>query len=342
MKSNKKLGFAVVGLGKIAEDAVLPGFRNSKKAKLVAVVSRDIAKAKRIARKFGARHSYQSDDFASCLLNPEVSAIYIATPPGNHLKVARAAAAAGKHILCEKPLAATARESAEMVAVCRRAGVTLMTAYRKYFEPSSLALKKLIASGVLGKLDAIHTSFSEVYRPGISQAWLVDLDLAGGGPLMDLGIYCINTGRWLADEDPSEVTAETWRDDDTTFHHVEQGMNFRMRFPSGLRLQGNSTYSADLSSFVYVQGTKGWAMLTPAFTFHEPRVLTCGAKGRIVTRTFRVLDEFALEIDAFATAVQRGKSPEPSGEQGHRDMIIAGALYESARSGRPVNVDYST
>ncbi len=342
MAATKKLGIAVVGLGKIADEAVLPGFRHTKNAKLVAVVSRDAAKAKRIAKKFGAKSYYQSDDFSSCLLNPAVDAIYIATPPGNHLKVTQAAVAAGKHILCEKPLAATTTQSAEMVAVCKRAGVTLMTAYRKYFEPSSLALKKLIASGKLGKLDAIHTSFSENYRPGISQPWLVDLELAGGGPLMDLGIYCINSGRWLAGEDPVEVDAESWRRDDTTFHQVEEGISFRAKFPGGLLLQGNSTFSAELSSFIYVQGTAGWAMLTPAFTFHEPRLLSWSVKGRITTRKFPVLDEFALEIDAFADAVQRGKTPEPDGEQGHRDVIIAAAIYESARLGQPVRIDYGS
>jgi predicted dehydrogenase len=341
MKAKNKLGFAVVGLGKIAEDAVLPAFRNCKRAKLVAVVSRDAAKAKRIARKFGAKSFYQSDDFASCMLNSQVDAVYIATPPGNHLKVTLAAAAAGRHILCEKPLAATADQSAEMVAVCKRAGVTLMTAYRKYFEPSSLAMKKLIETGALGKLDAIHTSFSELYRPGVSQSWLVDRALAGGGPLMDLGIYCINSGRWLAGEDPMEVSAESWRRDEKTFHEVEEGINFRLRFPSGLMLQGNSTYAAELSSFIYVQGTKGWAMLTPAFTFHEPRLLSYSVKGRITTKVFRRLDEFALEIDAFAEAVLRRTRPVPDGEQGHRDILIASAIYESARWGRAVSIDYS-
>jgi predicted dehydrogenase len=342
MAATKKLGFAVVGLGKIAEEAVLPAFRHTKNAKLVAVVSRDAAKAKRVARKFGAKSYYQSDDFSSCLLNPGVDAIYIATPPGNHLKVTHAAVAAGKHILCEKPLAATTTQSAEMVAVCKRAGVTLMTAYRKYFEPSSLALKKLIASGKLGKLDAIHTSFSENYRPGLSQPWLVDLELSGGGPLMDLGIYCINSGRWLAGDDPIEVDAESWRRDDTTFHHVEEGISFRAKFPGGLLLHGNSTFSAELSSFIYVQGTEGWAMLTPAFTFHEPRLLSWSMKGKITTRKFPVLDEFALEIDAFATAIQRRKTPEPDGQQGHRDVIIASAIYESARQGHPVHIDYGS
>ena len=340
MAATKKLGFAVVGLGKIAEDAVLPAFRHTKKARLVAVVSRDVAKAKRVARKFGAKSFYQSDDFSSCLLNPDVDAIYIATPPGNHLKVTHAAAAGGKHIVCEKPLAATVTQSAEMVAVCKRAGITLMTAYRKYFEPSSLALKKLIASGKLGRLDAIHSSFSENYRPGVSQPWLVDLELSGGGPLMDLGIYCINSGRWLAGEDPIVASAESWRRDDTTFRHVEEGISFRAKFASGLLLQGNSTFSAELSSFIYLQGTEGWAMLTPAFTFHEPRLLSWSVKGKITTKKFPVLDEFALEIDAFADAVLRGRTPEPDGEQGHRDMIIASAIYESARLGRPVPIDY--
>ena len=227
-----------------------------------------------------------------------------------------------------------------MVAVCKRAGVTLMTAYRKYFEPSSLALKRLIESKALGKLDSIHTAFSEVYRPGISQSWLVDRELAGGGPLMDLGIYCVNTGRWIGRRRSARSHRAVLAPQKSTFREIEEGIAFQMKFPSGLLLQGTSTYSAELSSFIYVQGDQGWAMLTPAFTFHEPRQLTAHVKGRTTTRTFKVLDEFALEIDAFADAVRSRKHPEPDGIQGHRDIQIAHAIYEAARTNRPITVNY--
>jgi glucose-fructose oxidoreductase len=338
MPAARKLGFAVVGLGKIAEHAVLPGFLNCRRAKLVAVVSRDAKKAKRFARNFKAPFHYSTEDFASCLKNPEISAVYIATPPGTHAEFACMAAAAGKHVLCEKPLAATTAQSLEIVEACRKYNVRLMNAYRKYFEPSTVYLKRLIEADVLGRIDMIHTSFSERFRPRISQPWLIDPKLSGGGPLADLGIYCVNSGRWLAGEDPVQVTAQSWRDPGTG--KVEQGITFQMTCPSGLVIQGSSTFRPAISSFIYVQGTKGWAMLAPAFTFDEERELTVKVGGRMKTTSFPVMDEFALEIDAFAAAVLDNQPIEPDGVQGHRDMIILAAIYQAAKSQRPVAVKY--
>ncbi len=340
MAARNRIGFAVVGLGKIAQGSVLPAFANSKHAKLVALVSSDRKKATRLARKFGAKNVYVRDEYAACLANPEVSALYIATPPGDHAHLTIQAAQAGKHVLCEKPLAATSQQSAAMVEACRKSGVLLMTAYRKYYEPSTLYLKRLIQSHKLGRIDVIHTAFSELYSPGVSQSWLVDSKLAGGGPLMDLGVYCVNTSRWLVDENPSELSAQSWVHDAAKFQEVEEGISFRLRFRSGLVLHGSSTYGAALSSFIFLQGTKGWALLAPAFPFDEGRHLTGKIGKREFARTFKVIDEFAVEIDAFATAIQNKRSVAADGIEGHRDMIILEAIYASARTQRPVTIEY--
>jgi predicted dehydrogenase len=340
VKAAKKIGFAVVGLGSIAQSSVLPAFANAKKARLVALVSRDKKKAKKLARKFGADNAYGTDEYSACLSNPDVSAIYIATPQGQHEPLAIKAAEAGKHVLCEKPLAATVEQSARIVAACQQHNVLLMTAYRKYFEPSSLYLKKLIREGSLGRIDVIHTAFSELHLPGTSLPWLLDARLAGGGPLMDLGVYCVNTTRWLVDEDPVEVSAQAWQHDTVHFRDVEEGIAFRMNFRSGLVVQGTSTYGAAPSSFIHVQGTKGWALLSPAFPFEEERHLTGKIQGRWFEKKFKVGDEFAPELDALATAIQTGGTVEPDGRQGHRDVQIIHAIYASAKSGAPVVVRY--
>jgi predicted dehydrogenase len=342
MRGRKKIGFAVVGLGAIARGAVLPAFAHAKNAKLVAVVSRDRLEAAAVARKFRAPAYYTADEFSKCLANPEVSAVYIATPPGAHASYAMQAAAAGKHVLSEKPLAANVEQAAQMVEACRRGGVLLMTAYRKYFEPSCVYLKKLIQNGDLGRVDVIHTAFSELYTPRASLAWLVDPKLAGGGPLMDLGIYCVNTTRWLVKEDPIEVTAQTWTSDAAKFRDVEESVSFRLRFPSGLIVQGSSSYGAVLCSFVFVQGSKGWASLAPAFDFSEERRLTVKiGKKRWIERKFAVRDEFAPELDALAEAIRTNRPVEGDGVQGLRDMIILEAIYKSARNGRSLAIDYS-
>jgi predicted dehydrogenase len=340
MNAAKRVGFAVVGLGSIAQTSVLPAFAKSANARLAALVSRDKSKAEPLASKFNAGAFYSCEEFARCLASSEISAVYIAPPPGEHLPFTIQAADARKHVLCEKPLAATVAQSSQMVESCRRNGVFLMTAYRKYFEPSTRRLKQLVQSGDLGKIDVIHTTFSEMYSPGVSAAWLVDPSLAGGGSLMDLGIYCVNTSRWLVDEDPVEVDAVSWNHDRSRFRDVEEGTSFRMRFPSGLIVQGASTYSAAPSSFLYIQGTKGWVSLTPAFPFEEERLLTGKIGGRVVEERFGVIDEFALELDAFASAIQNQRPVDADGEQGHRDMIILHAIYESARKQEPVVVRY--
>ncbi len=340
MRPGKKVGFAVVGLGAIAQGAVLPAFRHTKRARLVAVVGRDREKNRKLGRKFRAELVYGLEEFGACLENPAVDAVYLATPQSEHLSATLAAARAGKHVLCEKPLALTPEQSAEMVRICEECGVQLMTAYRKYYEPSALYLKNLIQSGKLGKIDVINTSFSELHVPGKSIAWLLDSKVAGGGPLMDLGVYCVNTSRWLVEEDPAEVSAHAWKKDAERFRDVEEGISFLMHFASGLVAQGTSTYSSAISSFVFVQGTKGWACLTPAFPFDEERRLTGKIGGKWFEKKFRVVDEFAPELDAFARAIQTKKSAEPDGRQGHRDMCILAAIYEGARNGKPVGVRY--
>jgi len=340
MSHKRKIGFAVVGLGAIARGAVLPAFRHAGKAKLVALVGRDQGKALKLARKYKAQTAYGAEEFDACLENPAVDAVYLATPQSEHLSATVAAARAGKHVLSEKPLAVNSEQSAEMVRVCEECGVQLMTAYRKYYEPSALELKKLIRSGKLGKIDVINTSFSELHVAGKSVPWLLDSRMAGGGPLMDLGVYCVNTSRWLVGEDPVEVSARTWKKNAERFRDVEEGISFRMQFASGLVAQGTSTYSSAISSFVFVQGSEGWACWTPAFPFDEERRLMGKIGGKWFEKKFKVVDEFAPELDSFAAAIRTKKSVEPDGRQGHRDMIILEAIYESARKNGPVGVRY--
>jgi len=341
MASRKRVGYAVVGLGSISQVAVLPAFAHSKKAKLVAVVSGDKNKAKKVAQDFNASQSYTYDEFSRCLENPGVDAVYIATPPGEHEKYAVAAAKAGKHVLCEKPLAATVQQARNMVATCRRNKVLFMTAYRKYFEPSSLALKKMIKTGELGRIDVIHTLFTELRVFGDnSPAWLFSKKLCGGGPLTDLGVYCINTTRWLVDEDPISATGISWVRDKRRYKEVEEGVAFRLDFKSGIVLQGTAAYSAAFSSFVHIHGDKGWAELGPAFAFEEERRISGKIGGKWFAKTYKPMDEFVLEIDDFAGCIQEGREPEPSGEQGLRDIVIIDAIYRAVKQRRAVAIEY--
>ncbi len=340
--AQKRIGYAVVGLGGISQVAVLPAFSNSKKAKLAALVSGDKQKAQKLADQFHAGTAYNYGEFGECLKNPEVQAVYIATPPGEHEKYAVMAAKAGKHVLCEKPLAASVSQARNMVAACKRGRVQFMTAYRKYFEPSTVAIKKMITDGDLGRIDIVHTLFSE-RRPfgDNSPAWLFSKELCGGGPLTDLGVYCLNTTRWLIGEDPLSVAdAASWARDRRRYKEVEEGISFRLGFRSGIVLQGTAAYSAVFSSFIHIHGEKGWVALEPAFAFEEERRISGKIEGKWFEKTFPAMDEFVLEIDYFADCIAAGRKPEPDGEQGMRDIVIIDAIYQAAKKGDAVKIKY--
>lgn len=337
MVSSKRVGYAVVGLGSISIDAVLPAFKHSKKSRLVAVVSGDAAKAKRIARKFHAQASFTYDDFDDCLRMPEVEAVFIATNNGSHVRFTEQAAASAKHVLCEKPLANTMDECRRMIEACRKGNVKLMTAYRKYFDPAAMDLKKLIASGKLGRLKFIHTAFS-VNLPASNQ-WHLNRQSAGGGSLPDVGVYCVNTSRLVVGQDPIEASGGyAWTVDPARFSEVEESMAFQLKFPGGLYLQGTASFGAMQASFLQIHGEKGWAALDPAYAFNEERRLFGKINGKWFERKFKAIEEFHLELDHFAECIRKNRTPGPDGAAGARDVQIIHAIYQSVAAGKPVAI----
>jgi predicted dehydrogenase len=336
MTNRKRVGYAVIGLGHISQRAILPGFRHARRSKLIALMSGDAQKAKRLAAQFGASRVYSYDGFDECLGNPQVEEVYIATPNSKHLEFALRAAQAGKHVLCEKPLAITVIECLQMIEACKKNGVKLMTAYRKYFEPSALALKTLIESGKMGRLKIIHTAYTYMLRPGDS--WHLKTSLAGGGSLVDIGIYCINTARWMTGLEPIEATGYSWTADPARFSEVDDNMSFQLKFPGGLYLQGSSSFTATKASFLQAHGEKGWAALNPAFAYNEERRFFGKIEGKWFEKKFKLIDEFRLEIDYFSQCLQEGREPEPDGMAGLRDVAVMEAIYESAKQHRPVAI----
>jgi predicted dehydrogenase len=338
---SKRIGYAVVGLGSIAETSVLPAFRNSKKSKLVALVSHDKSRAEQLGAKFGVKHCYSYENYDQCLSQPGVDAVFVSSVNGAHAKQTIRAASAGKHVLCEKPMATSVEDCRRMVEACRANRVRLMIAYRKYFEPGSVALKKLVTGGKLGRLRHIFSSYTEHVDPGKAKTWQLNRKLAGGGSLMDIGIYCVNTMRWVAGSNPIDATACRWSDDPKRFSDVEDSIAFRLMHPDGLVCQGTSSYSSMAASFLQVHGDHGWAALNPAFAFEEERRLFGKIRGRWFEQKFKVIDEFALELNAFADSIHRGRDPEPDGMEGLRDIATIEAIYRSAKEDRTVPVQSS-
>jgi len=339
MGASGRVGYAVVGLGHFAEHVVLPGFRNSRKAQLVALVSGDERKARRLAKKFGASDVYHYDSYTQCLDNPQVEAVYIATNNSTHAEFTVQAAAAGKHVLCEKPMATSVAECQQMIDACRAHHVRLMIAYRKYFEPASLDLKMLVDSGKLGRLKIIHSAFSVYLRPGGGRAaWHFDRKLAGGGALPDVGVYCVNTARWVTGKEPVEAAAYQWTVDPEVFQEVDENIAFRLNFPDGLIMQATASWGGAQESFLHIVGEKGWATLAPAFQYDEERRLYGRIGGRWFEKQYKVMNELALELDAFADCIRRNREPAPNGAEGLRDVQVMQAIYRAAREGRPVTI----
>ncbi len=337
MSVSERIGYAVVGLGGIAERAILPAFRHSRKSRLVALVSRDASRARRLAAKFRAPRAYGYDEYDRCLSDLDVQAVFIASVNAAHAEQAIRAAQAGKHVLCEKPMATSVDDCRRMIEACRRNQVRLMIAYRKYFEPASRALKKLVAAGRLGRIKILHSAFTIRLGPR-APSWHLDPKLAGGGSLVDVGVYCVNTARWLLEQEPAEAEAYAWTVDPARFREVEENIAFRLFFPGGAVLEASSSFGAAQASFVHVHGERGWAALDPAYAYDEERRLFGKTDGRWFEKRFPRMDEFVLEVDAFANSIRQARDEEPDGTQGMRDVAVMEAIYRSARAGRPARI----
>ena len=339
MAAFDRVGYAVVGLGHFAEQAILPGFHHSQKTKLVAVVSGDARKARRLARKFGALDCFHYDQYGLCLTHPLVETVYIATNNGTHADFAVQAAAAGKHVLCEKPMANDVESCRQMINACRAHHVRLMVAYRKHFDPAALDLKMLVESGRLGRLKIIHSAFSVFLRPGLRiPPWHFIAQQAGGGALVDVGVYGINMVRWLTGREPVGAAAYQWTADPAVFREVDENIMFRLNFPDDLVMHGTASWGAAKVSFLHVMGEKGWATLEPAYSRNEERRLSGSSAGKGFEKKYKIIDEVALELDAFAECVRRNREPEPNGAQGLCDVAIMQAIYQAAREGHPVAI----
>ncbi len=342
--TDQRTGFAVVGLGRLALGEILPAMGKSKYCKPVALVSGDREKAKKIAAQYGIKETsiYDYKTYDQLAQNPEVKVIYIVLPNGMHEEFTIRGARAGKHILCEKPMANSVAECERMIAACKTAHVKLMIAYRSQYEPNDLALVKMIRSGRFGTLKQFIATNSQ--NQGDPTQWRLKKALAGGGCMPDVGVYCLNAARFLSNEEPSEVFATlTQPKDDPRFAEIEASCQVLLRFPSGFTAAFNSAYNAHKSQFLRIEGTEAFAELNPAFAYHGIKMkyslYNPELKMEIAHEpAIEEKDQFAAEMDHFALCVQQNLEPHTGGEEGLQDQRITDAIYESARTGKSVRL----
>jgi predicted dehydrogenase len=331
--SSSMVRYAVVGLGHIAQVAMLPAFAQARRnSRLVTVVSDDRTKRREIARRYRLERTFTYEEFDECLA--EVDAVYIALPNSMHAEYTIRAAKAGVHVLCEKPMAVTVRDCQHMIAACRTAGVKLMVAYRLHFEALNLSAMELARQGRLGDLKFFTSSFSMTVRRGdirTKRAY-------GGGTLYDIGVYCINAARNLFRAEPTHVSATSINSGLATLAEIDETTAATLRFGDDQVATFVTSFNGSDVAAYRIVGTRGHLHADPAYEYAEGLAYTATIDGRTTKKSFGKHDQFAPELLYFSDCVLNDTTPEPSGEEGLQDVRIVQALYQSARTGRPVAI----
>ena len=332
--SKTKIRYAVVGLGHIAQVAVLPAFRNARNSELFALVSEDQKKLAKLGKKYSLEHLYSYKDYSRALSN--VDAVYIALPNHLHREYAERAAAAGVHVLCEKPMAVTEEECRAMIKAARQNHVKLMIAYRLHFEAGNLHAIQLAQSGKLGEPRVFTSEFSQQIAEG--NVRVTEPVARGGGSVYDMGVYCINAARYLFRSEPIEVYAAAATGQDERFTKTEEMVSVVMRFPQDRLATFTCSFGVTPVSRYTLLGTKGTLTAEPAYGYAKPIEMKVERGGKTKTEIFPKRDQFAAELVYFSDCILKNKDPEPSGMEGLLDVRVIQAIYESIRTRRSIPI----
>ncbi|MBW4593561.1 MAG: Gfo/Idh/MocA family oxidoreductase [Brasilonema angustatum HA4187-MV1] len=341
LSPEKKLGWAIVGLGEFATKQIMPSFAECKKSKLVALVSGDRAKAEKYAQQYSVnpKNIYNYQNYDSIRNNPEVDIIYIILPNALHAEYTIRGVQAGKHIMCEKPMAITVAECQAMIDAAKKANRKLMIAYRAQYEPYNLAAIELARSGKLGKLKLITSDHGRNLNPKEPQdRWRVQKKLAGGGSLYDIGIYSLQAARYITGDEPVAISAMIYSTpNDPRFREVEENVNFVLRFPSGVLANCSSSYGYSNTKRIQVFGSDAVLELDPATDYYKHRLIIKSKNGN-QEQKIEDNNQFALEIDHLSESIIQNKQPKTPGEEGLQDVKLMQLIYEAARTGKTIKV----
>ncbi|MFN6559455.1 MAG: Gfo/Idh/MocA family protein [Nostoc sp. ChiSLP01] len=342
----RRLGFAIVGLGRLTLEEIMPAFAECKLAKPTALVSGDAAKANLVAQQYGIKpqNIYNYQNYDNLRNNPDVDAIYIVLPNSMHREYTVRGAKAGKHILCEKPMATTVEDCQQMIDACKQANRKLMIAYRCQYEPHHRAMIAMIRSKELGTVKVIQADNGQNQGGDLDQ-WRLKRALAGGGSLPDVGIYCLNAARYLTGEEPVAINAQIFSTPgDPRFKEVEESVTFQLRFPSGVLAICSTSYGFHEGRRFRVFGSDAWGQLDPAFSYNGLRMMvsrkspTNSMAENISEVRIGEKNQFALEIDHMADCVINNKQPHTPGEEGLQDQKLIALIYEAAQTGKTITL----
>ncbi len=330
--SRKKIGFALCGLGSLSENQIAPALQKTEHCRLAGVITDTAAKAQKWKEKYRLpdRSIYTYDTMAKMADNPDIDVVYIVTPNALHAEQTAAAAKAGKHVFCEKPMEVSVARAQQMIDACKAAKRKLAVAYRCQFDPNHLECIRVARAKEFGGVRLIEAGFG--FPIGDPGQWRLKRALSGGGALMDVGIYALQATRYLTGEEPVAVTALEAKTDPVKFAEVDETITWQSRFPSGALASCTTTYEAAFINRFRVHAERGWFGLDPAFSYSGNRGLRSDGKEIALPAP----DLFAAEMDDFARCILEDRESKISGEEGLRDVKIMMAIYESAKTGRAV------
>jgi predicted dehydrogenase len=329
------LRVAILGLGSYGT-RVADAMQACTRAKLVGAISGTPSKLKDWQSKYGIpeKNCYNYENYDSIKNNPDIDAVYVITPNALHKPQALRVAKAGKHVICEKPMALNAAEGQEMVDFCKKANVKLLVGYRMHLEPKTLEIIRLRKAGEFGKTPFFQGLCG--FKIGDPTQWRLDKKLAGGGSLMDIGIYAINGSRYMLGEEPTWVTAQEVKTDPVKFKEgVDETITFQLGFPSGAVASCLSTYAMNNLDRFFLNGDKGFAEMWPSTGYGPIKAHT--NKGEI---EFPHVTHQTVQMDEMSDIILKGKKVEVpiDGEEGVRDLKIMDAIFEATRSGKKIPI----
>ncbi|WP_266369129.1 Gfo/Idh/MocA family protein [Tellurirhabdus rosea] len=331
----RKLGIALVGLGSYSANQLAPALQQTKNCQLTGIVTGTPSKAEEWMKKYNIpkENVYDYKTFDRIADNPAIDVVYVVLPNSMHAEYVIRAAKAGKHVICEKPLAITEKECQEMIDACKKANRQLAVGYRLHYEPFTQEMMRLGREKVFGNIKFVEAS--DGFRAGNPNQWRLKKAMAGGGPLMDVGIYAIQGVRLVTGEEPISVTAQfAPKTDPQKFKEVEETLYWQFQFPSGITSTSTTSYAAGVER-LYVSAENGWFELRPAFGYGPLKGQT--SKGPIDKP---VVNHQAAHMDGVCATLLAGQ-PLPdhiTGEEGKRDVRLMQAIYRAAETGRKIQL----
>jgi glucose-fructose oxidoreductase len=320
-------GVAIMGLGLYARGEIGPALRKTKVCRFAGVITGSREKGEKWSRDYGFPEGniWNYDTMHQIADNKDVDIVYVVTPNGLHAEHVIRMAEAGKHVICEKPMASTVAECDAMLAACRKANVKLSIGYRLHYEPRHIELDRLARDKEFGTLDTLTGEHSWIFR---DRAWRIEKSLSGGGPLMDVGIYVIQAACRAALAQPIAITArELPKTNPELFNTVEETIEWTMEFPNNVICKASSSYARN-NAYFRAEGSKGWILMDPAYAYRGIKLTTS-----LGSPNFPDVPQQSLQMDHFAAEALTGRESPVSGYMGRDHMVIVEAIYKSAAEG---------